>query len=114
MSRRRGLPIDEMTLHRWIRAGILHLPLPGTGRRRPIPDSERRAIYAADSVRRLGGLTRLARGNSPAAMRTLMAAAAEAARSNPPGTVVELPSASPDVRHLLIVPEPYPKTKEQK
>lgn len=107
MARRHPLPIDVMTLDRWIRAGILHLPLPGTGRHRRISESERRAIRAADSVRRLGGITPYA-GQHPPAMRSLMVAAAQAARANPPGTVVELPSKSPHVRHVLIVPEPYP------
>ena len=108
MARRKPLPIDSETLHRWTKAGILQLVNPGSGRRHVIPDSERRAIRAADSVRRLAGATPNETAGYPSPVRSLMIAAAVAARSNPPGTVVELPSPSPDVRHILIVPEPYP------
>ncbi len=65
-------------------------------------------MRAADSVRRLAGVTPRDAAGYLRATRELMIAAAQAARTNPPGTVVELPSSSPDVRHVLIVPEPYP------
>lgn len=108
MSRRNPLPVDSLTIHRWTKAGILRLKNPGTGRRQVVPESECRAIRAADSVRRLAGVSPSDAAGYPAATRALMIAAAKAARSNPPGSVVELPSPSPDVRHLLVVPEPFP------
>lgn len=95
--------INAKTLRRWIDAGFLDLPLPGTGHPRPVPPEEVRAIRAVDSVRRLGGAT--PNSESFAGTRTLMRSAAAAARVHQPGDVVEMFSPVPWVRLVLVVPE---------
>lgn len=99
------LPVNPMTLHRWIRDGYLRLPLPGTGCRRPVPAEEMRAMLALESCRRLGGVDPSSESRSPAT-RALMSTVAEVARTHPPGTAVEITTPCPYVRHVVIVPEP--------
>lgn len=93
-------PVNLAALDRWLRAGVIHLPRPGTGYRRHYPPAELRAIHAVHA----------AVGSSSGAWtpqrRTLLVAIAAAARSNPPGSVVELPSPVSYVRHVLVVPSP--------
>lgn len=108
-STRRPSWIDGRTVSEWERLGLLRFPRPGPRLRR-YPLSEQRAMRAIDSIRRLGGVSpdRSMTSGGPAelrARRALQPAAAEAARTNPPGTIVELPSKSPHVRHVLVVPE---------
>lgn len=102
----RSLPVSDMTVNWWIHMGLLRLPLPGTGSRRVYPDAEVRAMRAIDSMRRLAGVEPVGVNWGPAG-HELARIVAEVARSNPPGTVVELPSKSPLVRHVLVVPEPF-------
>lgn len=85
-------PIDNMTLNRWVHLGLVHPPL--SGRWRDYSDAEVRAVLAIDSMRRLG----------PAG-HELARTVAEAARSNPAGTEVDLPSPVPYVRLILVVPD---------
>lgn len=100
-------PVD---IDRWITAGLLRLSKPGSGIRRRYPAAELRAIRALDSLRRLGG----ASPNGADAgvdyqrqkRRVLQVAVAAAARDNPPGTIVEVPTQSSCVRVVVVVPEP--------
>lgn len=100
----RELPVSDMTVNRWIHRGLLRLPLSGTGRRRDYPDAEVRAMRAVDSVRRLGGVEPVGVNWGPAG-HELARTVAEVARSNPAGTVVDIPSPCPYVRHILVVPD---------
>lgn len=104
MAPRHRRYIDDMTMDRWIRAGIIRVQRLGPGRSRKVTDDEMRAIAAVDSVRRLAGTAPTSEAYTPS-VRALMVVAAEAARTNPPGTIVELASKSPHVRHILVVPE---------
>lgn len=100
-----AVPLDDMTLYRWIRAGLLHLPTPGTGHRRSYPEAELRAMRAVDSIRRLGGAE--PQGESWNAARYALARdVAEAARTHASGDVVDIASPVPFVRHVLVVPGP--------
>lgn len=96
--------VNDPSLNAWIRAGLLHLDLPGSGRRRHYPVAEVRAARALDALRRLGGIEPPSL-NTPA-QRKLQLAVANAARNNPPGTVVEIPSPVSWVRTIVVVPEP--------
>lgn len=100
--------IEGPTLVRWINGGLLHLRKPGKGRRRHYPPEEVRAARALDSHRRLAGavLNPGQPGGELATYRKLQVAVANAARNNPPGTVVELPSPVSWVRTIVVVPEP--------
>lgn len=98
------LPINDMTLNRWIRRGVLDLPLCGTGHKRTYQKGELRAMVAVDGLRRLGGVAPDTSAWTPT-VTDLARAVAEAARSNPPRTVVELPSPCSYVRHVLVVPD---------
>lgn len=98
--------VHDPTLDAWIRAGLLHLSMPGTGRRRAYPPEELRAARALDSLRRLGGISPGGESRDrDGRRRALQHAVAECARTNPPGTVHDLPSPAPWLRVVLIVPE---------
>ncbi len=96
-----ALPISLATIDRWIRAGLLHLDRPGSGRRRQYPPAEMAALLALVDV----GASTDGETWTPE-RRTLLADVADAARSNPPGAVVEIASPVPYVWHILIVPAP--------
>lgn len=99
-------------IQRWITAGLLRLPNTGSGWRRSYSDPEARAAMALDSLRRLGGVEVQRGSPSPGsgphrgAHRRLQVAVANAARNNPPGAVVEIPSPVSWVRIIVVVPEP--------
>lgn len=99
------LPVSLVVVDRWIRAGLLRLDKPGTGKRRRYPEAERRAMVALDACRRLGGIDPDGEALT-GPRRVLLAEVAEAARSNPAGAVVEIVTPVPWVHHVLIVPEP--------
>ncbi len=104
-----GTNVHLPTLYAWHRAGLVRFKRPGQGGGRIVlAPAELRVVHALDSLRRLGGgsLTTGADGRLPEAIVRLRRDVADAARSNPPGTVVELPSPVPWVRHVLVVPEP--------
>lgn len=100
--------ISLVDIDRWIRAGLLRLSMPGSGRRRRYPIKEVRAALALDSLRRLGGARGSINGcaGAPGAGRQLQHDVAQAARSNPPGTVVELETGPAWLRVVVVVPEP--------
>lgn len=98
------LPVNPMLLHRIIRHGLVRLELPGPGRRRRYPPEELRALRAV-AAGLTGGHNSGPEKWTPARLRFL-ADVADAARSNPPGEVVEIVTPCPFVRHVLIVPEP--------
>lgn len=99
--------LDKVTVHRWTSSGLLRLRNLGAGRRRHYPPEEVRAAKALDSHRRLGGIepSEQAIGNIGPYRRTQVAVA-NAARNNPPGAVVEIPSPVSWVRTVVVVPEP--------
>lgn len=99
--------VNDPTLQAWIRAGLLDLTQPGTGKRRTYSPAEVRAIRALDSLRRLGGISPgVESGHGrPGVRLALQHAVAECARANPPGSVHDLPSPAPWLRVVLIVPK---------
>jgi hypothetical protein len=99
------LPVNDMTVDRWTRAGFLRLASPGTGRRREYPPGEIRAMIALDAFRRRCGTDPSGVAFTDAE-RELMSTIAEVARTHPPGTAHEIASPVPWIRHVVIVPEP--------
>lgn len=97
-------PLPPQTIQHWLATGLLHLPTCGTGHRQEWPAGEVRAAVAVDAVRHLGG-TRPERGGISRESIRLRNDVAQAARANPPGTLVELPCPVPWIRMLLVVPE---------
>jgi hypothetical protein len=98
--------VHPPTLQVWINTGLLHLDTPGKGRRRHYPPAEVRAARALDALRRLGGIDPPTTPSQSAVRRKLQVAVADAARNNPPGTVVEIPGPVSWVRTIVVVPEP--------
>jgi hypothetical protein len=106
VARSRIPGVTATDLCRWAKTGLLRLSNPGTGRRRRYPPEEVRAARALDAHRRLAGVDP-SKGLVPnPAYRRLQVAVANAARNNPPGTVVEIPSPVSWVRTIVVVPEP--------
>jgi hypothetical protein len=96
--------IHPSTLQSWVRTGLLRLDTPGKGWSRSYPVAEVRAARALDSLRRLAGVDPPVNPPLPPQRRTQVAVA-NAARNNPPGAVVEIPSPVSWVRTIVVVPE---------
>jgi hypothetical protein len=103
--------VEDPTIKVWIRNGFLHLDECGSGNHRTYPPGEVRAIRAIDAARRLGGIDpkdarqRGANTHEYRAQRyRFLTDIAEAARSNPAGSVIHIEGPEPWIRHVLIVP----------
>lgn len=101
--------LTPQTVTKWGYAGLLRFRSPGQGVRRNFPVEEVRAARALDAHRRLAGVDPSPcrpGGSDSAAYRKLQVAVADAARNNPPGTVVEIPGPVSWIRTVVVVPEP--------
>lgn len=101
--------LSAQDLYNWTRHGWIRSDSPGSGRIRTLPAGEERAVAAIDALRRLGGVTRDGFGDTMSgyeARTVLRHTVAELARSNPAGSVHEIKTPVPWIRHILIVPSP--------